>query len=122
MDMAGAAGIGAGHDAAQSIAPFRVGELMAAQAETGIVVPALVVGLPEIQQGSRVGLQARESTKPTSSMGCPAMPVSSSSTRSGEDGLKIRPFGLPQGCFVAVVAGRRRGKRRLSDAAIDREP
>src|SRR5206468_8833467 len=36
MNMAGAANIGAGHDAAQSIAPFRVGELMAAQAETRI--------------------------------------------------------------------------------------
>ena len=52
MDVARAAGIKAGHDAAQPIAPFRIGELMAAQAETGIVVAALVVGLPEIQQGA----------------------------------------------------------------------
>ena len=49
MNMARAANIGAGHDAAQSIAPFRVGELMAAQAETRIVIPAFIVGLPEIQ-------------------------------------------------------------------------
>ena len=52
MDMARAAGINAGHDAAQSITSFRIGELMAAQAETGIVIPAFVVSLPEIQQGS----------------------------------------------------------------------
>src|SRR6266446_9925044 len=52
MDMARAAGINAGHDAAQSIAAFRISELMAAQAETGIVVAALIVGLPEIQQGA----------------------------------------------------------------------
>src|ERR1700682_5060243 len=38
MDVARTADIGARHDAAQSIAPLCVGELMAAQAETGIVV------------------------------------------------------------------------------------
>src|SRR6266446_4674047 len=52
MDMARAAGINAGHDAAQSITSFRISELMAAQAETGIVIPAFVVSLPEIQQCS----------------------------------------------------------------------
>src|SRR5436190_23895282 len=52
MDMARPAGINARHDAAQSKTPFRIGELMAAQAETGIVVTAFVVGLPEIQQGA----------------------------------------------------------------------
>src|SRR5829696_9547367 len=52
MDMARAAGINAGHDAAQSITAFRIGELMAAQAEAGIVVAALVIRLPEIQQGA----------------------------------------------------------------------
>src|SRR3981081_1861610 len=36
MDVARAANIGPRHDAAQPIAPLRVGELMAAQAETGI--------------------------------------------------------------------------------------
>src|SRR5436190_22575965 len=53
MDMAGAAGIDSGHDAAQPIPPFRIRELMAAQAETGIVVLAFGVGLPEIQQRAR---------------------------------------------------------------------
>ena len=52
MDMARAAGINAGHDAAQSITSFGISELMAAQAETGIVIPAFVVSLPELQQGS----------------------------------------------------------------------
>src|SRR5258706_8080211 len=50
MNMARAADIGAGHDAAQSIAPFRVGELMAAQAETGDFIPDFIVVLPEIKQ------------------------------------------------------------------------
>src|ERR1700730_1040565 len=44
MDVAGTANIDARHDAAQSIAPFRVGELMAAQGGSGSVVRALVVG------------------------------------------------------------------------------
>src|SRR5438270_8282225 len=52
MDMARAAGIDAGHNAAQPIASFGVAELMAAQAETGIVITALIVRLPEVQQGS----------------------------------------------------------------------
>src|SRR6476646_3436197 len=51
MDVAGAAGIDAGHDAAQTVTPFRLGELMTAQPETGIVILAFGVGLPEIQQG-----------------------------------------------------------------------
>ena len=52
MDVARTAGIKAGHDAAQPITAFRIGELMAAQAETGIVIAAFIVRLPEIQQGA----------------------------------------------------------------------
>ena len=49
MDMARAAGIDARHDAAQTVAPVGIRELVTAQAETGIVVLAFGVGLPEIQ-------------------------------------------------------------------------
>ena len=95
---------------------------MAAQAETGIVVAAFVVGLPEIQQGAGERFAgAGLSTKPTSSIGCPAMPVFEQFDSLRRRRLEVRPFGLRQCCFVAVVARGRGGKRGLSDAAIDHE-
>src|SRR5262245_66093027 len=51
--MARAADIDAGHDAFEPVAPVRIGELMTAQAEAGIVILPLVVGLPELQERAR---------------------------------------------------------------------
>src|SRR5215470_17588439 len=53
MDMARAADIDAGHNALEPVAPVRIGELMTAQAEAGIVILPLVVGLPELQERAR---------------------------------------------------------------------
>src|SRR5258708_31383774 len=119
MNMARAAGIGAGHDAAQSIAPFRVGELVAAQAETGIVISAFIVGLPEIQQGSREGFTGAGEYEASQFDWLPRHTCFKQLGPLRRGCLEERPFGLPQCCFVAVVACGRGGKRSLRDAAID---
>jgi hypothetical protein len=121
MDMTCSAGIGAGHDAAQSIAPFRVSELMAAQAETGIVIPAFIVGLPEIQQGAGVWFTAAREYEANQFDWLPRHVSFKQFDPLGRGWLEERPFGLPQGCFVAVVACGREGKRSLSDTALDRK-
>src|SRR5258708_39500352 len=60
MNMARAAGIGAGHDAAPTRAPLRVGGLMGAPAGNRNVLPALVVRPPRKHvRSSAVGLSAR---------------------------------------------------------------
>src|ERR1700681_2340186 len=115
MDMTCAAGIGAGHDAAQSIAPFRVGELMPAQAETGIVIPAFIVGLPEIQQGSGVWFAGAGEHEANQFDGLPSHARFKEFDPLGRGWLEERPFGLRQCYFVAIVAGRRERKRSLSD-------
>src|SRR5215210_6696360 len=51
MDVARAPRVGPGHHRAQAIATLGIGELVAAQAKTLIVVLALAVRLPEIDQG-----------------------------------------------------------------------
>ena len=121
MDVARAAGINAGHDAAQSITAFRIGELMAAQAETGIVVAAFVVGLPEIQQGAgeRFAGASEHEANQLDRLPCHALFEQLGSLRRRR--LEVWPFDLRQGYFVAVVACRRGSKRGLSQAAIDRE-
>src|SRR3954468_20163859 len=50
VDVARAAGIEAGHDRPQREAPARIGELVPAQAEAVVVVLAVRVGLPEVEQ------------------------------------------------------------------------
>src|SRR5882672_3393662 len=121
MDMPRTAGIGAGHDAAQSITPFRVGELMAAQAETGVVIPAFIIGMPEIQQGSGAWLTGAREDEANQFDGLPRHTSFKEFDALGRGWLEERPFGLRQCCFVAVVACGREGKRSLSDTAIDRE-
>src|SRR5260370_10700082 len=122
MNMARAADIGAGHDAAQSIAPFRVGELMAAQAETGIVIPAFTVGLPEIQQGSSERFTGAGEYEANQFDLLPRHTCFKQLGPRRRGWLEERPFGLPQCCFVAVVACGRGGKRSLTDAGCDPHP
>src|SRR5947208_5897936 len=98
MNMAGAANIGAGHDAAQQIAPFRVGELMAAKAETRIVIPAFIVGLPEIQQGPSEGFAAAGEYEANKFDRLPRHTLFKQLGPRGRGWLKERPFGLPQCC------------------------
>jgi len=85
----------AGHDTAPAIASFRVGELSAAQAGNRIVVAAFIVGCQKSSRASGVGLQARVSTsQPVRSADPPC--CFKHSIRSGEDGLKNGPSGLPK--------------------------
>src|ERR1700682_4265735 len=121
MDMPCAAGIGAGHDAAQSIASFRVGELMGAAAETGIVVPSFSAGFPETQQGAGVCFTGAREYEPNQFDWLPRHVSFKQFDPLGRGWLEERPFGLPQGRFVAVVACGREGKRSLSDTALDRK-
>src|SRR6476661_354782 len=108
MNMARAANIGAGHDAAQSIAPFRIGELMAAQTEARIVVPAFIVGLPELQQRSSERFTGAGEYEANQFDGLPGHTCFKQFAPFGRGRLEERPFGLPQCCCVAVVA---RGRR-----------
>jgi hypothetical protein len=95
---------------------------MAAQAETGIVIPAFIVGLPEIQQGPGVGFAGTREHETDQLNGLPGHAGFKQLDPLGRGRFEERSFGLPQGGFIAVVAGGRGGKRSLSDAAIDREP
>ena len=94
---------------------------MAAQAETGIVVAALVVGLPEIQQGAgeRFAGAGEHEANQFDRLPCHALFEQLGSLRRRR--LEVWPFGLRHCGVVAVVACGRRGKRGLSHAAIDHE-
>src|SRR5437899_1178650 len=56
VDMPGAPGVFRRNDGLQAIAPFGVGELVAATAKAAIVVLAVLVRVPEIEQGVGHGL------------------------------------------------------------------
>src|SRR5499426_4519692 len=104
--VARAAFIGAGHHREEAVAPLGVGELMAAQAETGIVVVAGVVGMPEIDQ--------RACDRPAAAREHEADKLDRLSLDAGlaqvetlgRARLEERAFGLAEGRLVA--AGRRR--------------
>src|SRR5262245_25411734 len=119
MEVAGAGGVGAGHDAAQPEASVSVGELMAAQAEAGIVVLALVVGLPEIQQRTRdrLAIACEHEAGQFDRLAGHAGFQQFDPLRRGR--LEERPLGLRQSYFVAVVACGRRRKRPLRDTAAN---
>ena len=94
---------------------------MAAQAETRIVIPAFIIGLPEIQQGSSEGFTAAGEYEANQFDRLPRHTLFKQLGPRGRGWLEERPFGLPQCCFVAVVACGRGRKRGLSEAAIDPE-
>src|SRR5882762_7472419 len=56
VDMPGAPGVFRRNDGLQPIAPLRVGELVAAIAKSAVVVLAVLVRVPEIEQGIGHGL------------------------------------------------------------------
>src|SRR5882672_4086385 len=94
---------------------------MATQAETGIVVAAFIVGLPEIQQGPSVWFARAGEHEANQFDWVPRHAFFKQFSPLGRERLEERPFGLPQGCFVAVVACGRGGKRSLSKISIDRQ-
>src|SRR5882757_7860723 len=94
---------------------------MAAQAETEIVIPAFIVGLPEIQQGSGVWFAGAGKYEANEFDWLPRHVSFKQFDPLGRGWLEERPLGLRQCCFVAVAACRREGKRSLSGTALDRE-
>ena len=94
---------------------------MAAQAETGIVVAAFVVGLPEIQQGAGERFAGAGEHEADQFDRLSRYAFFKQFDALGRRRLEVWPFDLRQGYFVAVVACRRGSKRGLSQTAIDRE-
>ena len=121
MDVARAADIGAGHDTAQPEAPVGVGELMTTQAEAGIVIPALVVGLPEIQERTRDRLAIARQHETDQFDRLPGHAGFKQLDPLGRRRLEERPLGLRESRLVAVMTCGRRRKRRLRNTVADAE-
>ena len=99
-----------GDDRLEPVAALLVSELVAPEAEAGVVVLAPVVGLPEVEErpGDRpaVGRQDRPRERRSACRPCPG---SSREARSGERGLKNGPavwggVGAPLSTQLGVAA------------------
>jgi hypothetical protein len=88
MDMASAAGIDTWNDGLQPTTALIVGQLMATQAKTGVIVFAAGICLPEIEHYLRHRNAAPLITRPERTRWRPSIPGSSKKRRSGECGLK----------------------------------
>ena len=87
VDVAGAAGLETGDDRPQPVAPARVGELVAAEAITVVVVLAVRVRLPEVEQRAADRAAWVSTTSPVSSNGTPVTAAVTRFDRRGVFGV-----------------------------------
>jgi hypothetical protein len=113
-DSPGPAGVEAGHDGAEGVAPFRVGKDVSTRAEPLVVVLASVVGPPQVHQGTGDGPAGARQHRAGKLHRPPAIPGSRRSLR----GLKKGPLGLMNGRLVPVMTGRGRRQVPLGEGAV----
>ena len=111
VDVAGPAGVEAGHDRLQPPGAVGVAELVAAQAVALVVVLAGVVGLPEVEQGPLDRAAVGGQHGPGDDQALPAHAGLQQRGPLGRVRGEVGAFGLRGGRVVAVVAGRGGGER-----------